>query len=191
MGADGSGKSTLLRLISGVFPEYEGGIIIDNVPLRNYLVDSYQQQTGVLINQQDIFYGTLLENITMGDNHIRPDEIMMLSAKVGLSDFIQDQPNGFVTMLDPVGKRLSRSVIQKILLLRALVNHPRLLLLEEPWRGLEDHNRQKIQDYLLEDIKGVTVFVESNDDDFAKRADGVLIFEQGVLKYYGPWMSGL
>ncbi len=191
MGADGSGKSTLLRLISGVFPEYEGGIIIDNVPLRNYLVDSYQQQTGVLINQQDIFYGTLLENITMGYNLIRPDEIMMLSSKVGLSDFIQDQPNGFATMLDPVGKRLSRSVIQKILLLRALVNQPRLLLLEEPWRGLEDHNRQKIQDYLLEDIKGVTVFVESNDDDFAKRADGVLIFDQGVLKYYGPWMAGL
>jgi ABC-type bacteriocin/lantibiotic exporter with double-glycine peptidase domain len=191
MGADGSGKSTLLRLISGVFPEYEGGIIVDNVPLRNYQVDSYQHQTGVLINQQDIFYGTLLENITMGDVNIRPDEIMMLSSKVGLSDFIQDQPNGFATMLDPVGKRLSRSVIQKILLLRALINQPRLLLLEEPWRGLEDHNRQKIQDYLLEELKGVTVFVESNDDDFAKRADGVLIFDQGVLKYYGPWMAGL
>lgn len=191
MGADGSGKSTLLRLISGVFPEYEGGIIIDNVPLRNYLVDSYQQQTGVLINQQDIFYGTLLENITMGDNKIRPDEIMLLSSKIGLSDFIQDQPNGFSTMLDPVGKRLSRSVIQKILLLRALINHPRLLLLEEPWRGLEDHNRNKIQDYLLEELKGVTVLVESNDEDFAKRADGVMIFDQGVLKYYGPWMAGL
>ena len=191
MGADGSGKSTMLRLISGVFPEYEGGIIIDNVPLRNYLVDSYQQQTGVLINQQDIFYGTLLENITMGDNKIRPDEIMLLSSKIGLSDFIQDQPNGFSTMLDPVGKRLSRSVIQKILLLRALINHPRLLLLEEPWRGLEDHNRNKIQDYLLEELKGVTVLVESNDEDFAKRADGVMIFDQGVLKYYGPWMAGL
>jgi ABC-type bacteriocin/lantibiotic exporter with double-glycine peptidase domain len=191
MGADGSGKSTMLRLISGVFPEYEGGIIIDNVPLRNYLVDSYQQQTGVLINQQDIFYGTLMENITMGDDKIRPDEIMLLSSKVGLSDFIQEQPNGFSTMLDPVGKRLSRSVIQKILLLRALINHPRLLLLEEPWRGLEDHNRQKIQDYLLEELKGVTVFVESNDEDFAKRADGVMIFDQGVLKYYGPWTAGL
>jgi len=191
MGADGSGKSTMLRLISGVFPEYEGGIIVDNVPLRNYLVDSYQQQTGVLINQQDIFYGTLLENITMGDNKIRPDEIMLLSSKIGLSDFIQDQPNGFSTMLDPVGKRLSRSVIQKILLIRALINQPRLLLLEEPWRGLEDHNRHKIQDYLLEEIKGVTVLVESNDEDFAKRADGVMIFDQGALKYYGPWVAGL
>jgi ABC-type bacteriocin/lantibiotic exporter with double-glycine peptidase domain len=191
MGADGSGKSTILRLISGVFPEYEGGIIVDNVPLCNYLVESYQHQTGVLINQQDIFYGTLMENITMGDNKIRPDEIMLLSSKIGLSDFIQGQPNGFSTMLDPVGKRLSNSVIQKILLLRALINQPRLLLLEEPWRGLEDHNRHKTQDYLLEELKGVTVFVESNDEDFAKRADCVMIFDQGVLKYYGPWTPGL
>lgn len=191
MGADGSGKSTILRLISGVYPEYEGGIIIDNIPLPNYLVDSYQQQTGVLINQQDIFYGTLMENITMGDDKIRPDEIMLLSSKIGLSDFIQEQPNGFSTMLDPVGKRLSRSAIQKILLLRALINQPRLLLLEEPWRGLEDHNRHKTQDYLIEELKGVTVFVESNDEDFAKLADGVMIFDQGVLKYYGPWTAGL
>ena len=67
MGADGSGKSTLLRLLSGVFSDYEGGLIIDNIPLRNYQVDGYRLQTGVLVNQQDIFYGTLLDNITMGD----------------------------------------------------------------------------------------------------------------------------
>ena len=191
MGADGSGKSTLLRLLSGVFSDYEGGLIIDNIPLRNYQVDGYRHQTGVLVNQQDIFYGTLLDNITMGDSNVKPDEIMLLSQKIGLIDFVQEQEQGFATILDPIGKRLSRSVIQKILLLRALINHPRLLLLEDPWRGLEDHNRQKIQDYLLEEIKGATVFVESNDDDFAKRADAVMIFENGTLTYMGPWIAGM
>ena len=191
LGRNGAGKSTLLRLLSGVFSDYDGGVIIDQIPLRNYLIGSFQMQTGVLINQQDIFYGTLLENITMGDEKIRPEEIMQLSEKVGLTDFIQEQELGFSTMLDPVGKRLSRSVIQKILLLRALINHPRLLLLEEPWRGLEDHNRKKIQEYLIEEIRGVTVFVESNDDDFAKQADAVMVFENGILKYFGPWQTGL
>lgn len=191
MGADGSGKSTLLRLLSGVFSDYEGGLIVDQIPLRNYLIDSFRMQTGVLINQQDIFYGSLLENITMGDSRIKPEEIMLLSEKVGLTDFIQEQEQGFSTMLDPVGKRLSRSVIQKILLIRALINHPRLLLLEEPWRGFEDHNRKKIQEYLMEEIKGVTVFVESNDEDFARQADAVMVFENGILKYFGPWQTGL
>jgi ABC-type bacteriocin/lantibiotic exporter with double-glycine peptidase domain len=191
MGSDGSGKSTLLRLLSGVFSDYEGGLIIDNIPLRNYQVDGYRHQTGVLVNQQDIFYGTLLDNITMGDSNVKPDEIMLLSQKIGLTDFLQEQEQGFATILDPIGKRLSRSVIQKILLLRALINHPRLLLLEDPWRGLEDHNRQKIQDYLLEETNGATVFVESNDDDFAKRADAIMVFENGSLTYMGPWVAGM
>lgn len=187
MGADGSGKSTLLRLLSGVFTDYDGGLLADDVPLRNYLGDSYRQQAGMLLQQQDIFYGTLMENITMGDNAVRPEDIMQLANNVGLSDFLQSQDHGFATMLDPVGKRLSRSVIQKILLLRALVNHPRLLLLEEPWRGLEEDNRVRIQEYLIDDCPQATVLVESNDETFARRADEVMIFEQGKLAYFGPW----
>ncbi|MCU0380884.1 MAG: ABC transporter ATP-binding protein/permease [Chitinophagaceae bacterium] len=187
MGADGSGKSTLLRVLSGVFNAYQGGLLADDIPLRNYLGDSFRQQTGILLQQQDIFQGTLLENITMGDEQIRPDDVMNLASRIGLSDFLQTQEQGFATMLDPVGKRLSRSVIQKILLLRALINHPRLLLLEEPWRGLETENRLKIQEYLIDGCPGATVFVESNDETFARRADEVMFFENGTLKYFGPW----
>jgi ABC-type bacteriocin/lantibiotic exporter with double-glycine peptidase domain len=187
MGADGSGKSTLLRLLSGVFPSYEGGLLMDDIPLRNYLGDSFRQQTGVLLQQQDIFLGSLLENITMGDDQVRPEDIMTLAARIGLNDFLQTQDEGFSTMLDPVGKRLSRSVIQKILLLRALVNHPRLMLLEEPWRGLEEENRIRIQDFLLNESPSATVFVESNDETFARRADEIMVFEEGRLSYYGPW----
>jgi ATP-binding cassette, subfamily B, bacterial len=187
MGADGSGKSTLLRLLSGVFPSYEGGLLIDDIPLRNYAGDSFRQQTGVLLQQQDIFLGTLLENITMGDDQVRPDDIMTLAARIGLNDFLQTQDEGFATMLDPLGKRLSRSVIQKILLLRALINHPRLMLLEEPWRGLEESNRTRIQDFLLKESHASTVFVESNDETFARRADGIMVFDEGRLSYYGTW----
>jgi ATP-binding cassette, subfamily B, bacterial len=191
MGADGSGKSTILRLLSSVFSSYEGGLLADDIPLRNYLGDSFRRQTGILLQQQDIFQGTLLENITMGDEQIRPDEIMVLASRVGLGDFLQSQEKGFATQLDPVGKRLSRSVILKILLLRALVNHPRLLLLEEPWRGLEDENRHKIQEYLMNGIPGATVFVESNDENFAMQADEVMIFDGGKLLYFGPWKGYL
>jgi ABC-type bacteriocin/lantibiotic exporter with double-glycine peptidase domain len=187
MGADGSGKSTLLRLLSGVFPSFDGGLLADDIPLRNYLGDSYREQTGILLQEQDIFHGTLLENITMGDEHARPEQVMALATSIGLNDFLQTQEDGFATMLDPVGKRLSRSVIQKILLLRALLNHPRLLLLEEPWRGLEGESRLRIQEYLIDDCPGATVIVESNDETFARRADDVMIFELGKLKYFGPW----
>jgi ABC-type bacteriocin/lantibiotic exporter with double-glycine peptidase domain len=191
MGADGSGKSTMLRLLSSVFGSYEGGLLADDIPLRNYQGDSFRNQTGILLQQQDIFQGTLLENITMGDDSVRPEEIMILATRIGLGDFLQSQERGFATELDPVGKRLSRSVILKILLLRALINHPRLLLLEEPWRGMEDESRQKIQEYLLDGCPGATVFVESNDEHFAMQADDVMIFDHGELRYFGPWKGYL
>lgn len=180
MGADGSGKSTLLRVISGAYNEFQGGILIDNIPIRNYKADSLRLKTGILLSTQDIFEGSVLDNITMGDNNIRPEEVMRLSEKVGLKDFLEGQPEGFETELDPVGKRLSRSVMQKILLLRALVNDPRLLLLEEPWTGFEQNMRNQVKNYLLAQAD-CTVLVATNDADFASKCDLVLYLSDGML----------
>lgn len=181
MGADGSGKSTLLRVISGAYTDFKGGILIDNIPLRNYHSDSLRAKTGILLSAQDIFNGTVLENITMGDQSIQPNEVMLLSEKVGLKDFLEEQHDGFETELDPVGKRLSRSVIQKILLLRALVNEPRLLLLEEPWTGFEKSMEEQIKNYLLSQTD-CTIMVATNDAEFAAKCDVVLYLVDGQLR---------
>jgi ATP-binding cassette subfamily B protein len=191
IGKDGSGKSTLLRLMSGMYSEHSGLIMIDNIPMSDYVSSSYRRQTGMLLSQQDIFQGTLLENITMGDEEIHPGEVIELIQKIGLEDFLKDNNFSFSTVLDPLGRRLSRSVVQKILLLRALINDPRLLLLEEPWRGMDTTNRARVIEYLLKGSGNTTVFVESNDRDFASQADRVLYFRQGRLMYDGPWQEGI
>jgi ABC-type bacteriocin/lantibiotic exporter with double-glycine peptidase domain len=180
IGSDGSGKSTLLRVLTGAYYHYQGGIMMDNVPMRNYQADSLRAKTGILLSQQDIFHGTLLENITMGNDDVSPASIMELSESIGLKDFMEQQEKGFQTELDPVGKRLSRNVIQKILLLRALVNHPRLLLLEEPWTNLEPGNAQIIKSYLL-NIKDSTVLVATSDAGFISKCDLVLNMQNGKL----------
>jgi ABC-type bacteriocin/lantibiotic exporter with double-glycine peptidase domain len=105
---------------------------------------------------------------------------MELSESIGLRDFMEQQEKGFQTELDPVGKRLSRNVIQKILLLRALINQPRLLLLEEPWTNLEPGNSQTIKSYLL-NIKDSTVVVATSDATFISQCDMVLFMQDGKL----------
>ncbi len=180
MGNEGSGKSTLLRVLSGAYADFSGTIMIDNIPIRNYNADSFREQTGILLNQQDIFNGTLMDNITMGNQQISPDDIMTLSEKIGLKNFLEEQEEGFSTMLDPVGNRLSRNVIQKILLLRALINHPRLLLLEEPWTNLEESHKQEIQEFLLKDCPGTTVLVVTNDANFSRKCDLIVQLADGV-----------
>lgn len=188
IGDDGSGKSTLLRVLSGAYKNYEGGILLDNVPLKNYHSDSVRKNTGILLSQQDIFNGTILENITMGNQEISPNSIMLLSEKVGLKNFLEEQHEGFETVLDPVGKRLSRNIIQKILLLRALVNDPRLLLLEEPWSNLDELHRRSIQEYLFENNRDCTIIVATtSDDEFVSKCDKVLYLKDGQLVDAGSW----
>jgi ATP-binding cassette subfamily B protein len=174
----------LLRVLSGVYGNYSGGFKLNNIPIKNYQPESYRKCTGILLSQQDIFFGTLLENITMGDTNISPDRVMELASTIGLQDFVLE--NGFSTILDPAGKRLSRSVIQKILLLRALINSPGLLLLEEPWKEFEPATKQKIVDYLLKN-NHVTVIAESNDLSIAPLFDTILYMEEGQLKYVGKF----
>lgn len=187
MGEDGSGKSTLLRVLSGAFNSFEGGLLIDKLPVRNYQLESLRSQTGILLGLQDIFGGTLMENISMGYDSISPQEVLRLAEKIGLNHFLEELPDGFSTMLDPVGKRLSRNVIQRILLLRALVNQPRLLLLEEPWQGWDDADKQRIQQYLLNEKDAVTICVASSDESFAQRCDTVLYMKNGRLIANGKW----
>lgn len=187
MGADGSGKSTLLRVLSGAFNSFEGGLLIDKLPIRNYQLEPLRSQTGILLGLQDIFAGTIMDNISMGYDSISPQEVLRLAEKIGLDDFLEELPEGFSTMLDPVGKRLSRNVIQRILLLRALVNEPRLLLLEEPWQGWEATDKQQMQQYLLTGNKNATICVASSDEWFAQQCDKVLYLKNGQLVAQGKW----
>jgi ABC-type bacteriocin/lantibiotic exporter with double-glycine peptidase domain len=180
-GKDSSGKSTLLRLMAGAYTDFKGAILLDEVPLGNYDLSSLRSQTGVLLNQQDIFHGTLWENISLGNPSVSLESVIHCATKAGLNDFIASLKNGYDTILDPTGKRLPRNVIHKILLVRALSGKPRLLLLEEPWMNNENGYRRSIME-LLDTIKNCTIVVVSNDEEFSKRCDKIIQINDGTTK---------
>lgn len=177
-GKDGSGKSTLLRVMAGAYSDFRGSCLINDVPMNNYTRDSLRQRTGVLLNDQDIFQGTLWENITLGNDDIETSDVIDLLSKAGLQSFYASLPNGFDTILDPTGKRLPKTVVHKILLVRALVGSPSLLLLEDPWMGVDEEHREQIIRLLLNN-RNVTVVVVSNDAGFARMCGQVIRIENG------------
>lgn len=170
-GAESTGKSTILKLLTGAYTSYEGSIMVNGLPIGNYNLDAMRSQIGIMLDQQGVFNGTIWENISMGNPRINHAQVILLFEMTGLQDYLATQKQGLNTVLSTAGSRLSERVLRKILLIRALAGNPKLLLLEEPWLGLEEHQKNAIEQYLLKNLPNTTVLVVSNDQAFASKCD--------------------
>ena len=184
MGDGGSGKSVLLELIGGTIKDFEGIININNIPINNINQKEYRRNIGIFYNEQDIFEGTIFDNITMGNENITPNEIMRYAEILEVKEFISQLPEGLFTILQPTGKGLSTIIAKKILLLRAITNHPELLLLDEPFELAGAESSMKISKYLIE-LQNTTCVVVSGYIPFAKQSDLIIWLEKGRIKYIG------
>jgi ABC-type bacteriocin/lantibiotic exporter with double-glycine peptidase domain len=184
MGDGGSGKSILLELIGGNLKHFEGVININDVPINNINQNEYRKKIGIFYNEQDIFDGTIYDNICMGNENITPTDIMKLAEMLDIKDFISQLPQGLYTILQPTGKGLSTIIAKKILLLRAIVNHPELLILDEPFELAGAESSKKIATYLTT-LQNTTCFVVSGYVPFAQQADLIIWLEKGKIKHIG------
>ncbi len=184
-GRQSMGKSTLLRLLTGSYTTFTGNLLINDIPIGNYHVDSLRSHTGIMLHMQEIFHGTLRENICLGEDSISYHDMDKLAAIVGLKPFIDELKEGYNLELQPAGQRLSGRIIKKILLMRALIHSPKILLLEEPWLGLEEQYIKQVQDYLLDQLSGTTTLIVSNDEEFSRKCDKVIVLDNGSMSIIG------
>jgi ATP-binding cassette subfamily B protein len=184
MGDGGSGKSILLELIGGTLKNFEGVINVNTIPINNLNQKEYRKNIGIFYNEQDIFEGTLYENICMGNESITPADIMKHAEMLEIKEFISLLPEGLYTPLQPTGKGLSTIMAKKILLLRAIVHQPELLVLDEPFELAGAESSKKISKYLI-DLPNTTCMIVSGYIPFAKRADLIIWLEKGQIKHIG------
>lgn len=180
VGNSGSGKSTLLRLLTGTFTNFSGAIRINNLALGSYAIDSLRSNTGVLISQQDIFQGTIRDNITMGDTSITNEELYQLTKSTGLESFIGELEIGFDTDIDPAGKKLPEKIKQGILLARALFSRKTLLLLENPFDGLELNTIESVKEMMAK-LENVTMLVTAASSSHQEIFDKIIYLENGSV----------
>ena len=185
MGAEASGKSTLMELITGSFQQQDGALLVNGIPIGNYKPETYRKKIGVFYHDQDVFSGTLKDNLTMGDPDIDVNELMSLSEVLGLQSFFRSLPEGFDTHLQPTGKGLSSIIAKKILLLRAFAGRPELLILDEPFETAGGEHCENIASYLA-GLSNTTVVVITGNLDFARKCDQVVVMEKGTIKKSGP-----
>lgn len=174
------GKSTFLKILAGHYQDFSGSLLFNKVPLCNYRLAALRMKMGLYLNQREVFTGTVWDNIIDGRSHITSEEIIDLAEQSGLSGFLDQLPQGFQTQVAPHGKNLPGHYIKRISLLRALLNKPRLLLLEDPWEGLAGHERQKLTQYLTSRPNDATVIVAGGDPAFLKACDYQILLSNGT-----------
>lgn len=184
MGEAGSGKSILLELMTGSLKQFEGNLLFDGIPLGNYDINSLRRQTGVFYHEQDIFKGTIMENITMGGDEIELSTLLVLAEAVGLKDYITSQPAGFETILQSTGQGLSTIIAKKILLMRAFAFEPSLLLLDEPFELAGAEHANSIE-HLIMDQRNTTAIVSTGNKEFAMQCDMVILLDKGRVAAVG------
>ncbi|MFM6915442.1 MAG: peptidase domain-containing ABC transporter [Aquirufa sp.] len=162
VGPEGSGKSLFMRILTGNYIDFRGTLLLNKVPIKNYSLTNLRKHTGILLQDQEIFGGTVYENISLGKTEITPSLILETAKEIGVADFLNHFPLGFDSYIEPIGKKTPQTIVKKILFLRALCGDKRLLLLENPWNGLEAELAEKLRAYLLHK-SNTTVIISTND----------------------------
>ena len=176
-GKTGSGKSVLTKVLSGLYTIKKDELLINNIPLSHYDRDNYFASIGVNLPTNQLFEGSIKDNILMG-REFSENKINGILQFLKLEEFINYQPYGIDTNIDSGGRRLPRSIIQRIQLGRILVHQPKLLLLEEPLQFLEESEKIRIIDYLTSDAFKATVIVVSDFNYWQKKCNRTIDLNQ-------------
>jgi ABC-type bacteriocin/lantibiotic exporter with double-glycine peptidase domain len=180
-GKSGSGKSTLLRLISGVIEPSKGRIFINDTNINAINLNYYRSHLGLSLADETPFEGTIRENITFGNKEVTDDELFLAAKQVGLMSFIKESPQGLDTMLYPEGKRTSFTVVKRIVLARAIVSKPRLLILEDPLEHFEAKEATDIINFLTDALNPWALIVVSTNNAWAKLCTQVITLKNGEI----------
>ena len=176
-----SGKTVLLRMLTGVFQDFEGDLSFDQVPINNYNLNTLRNNIGIYMQKQDIFSASLWENITLGNKEVKEQDVLDTFKIVGLDNFYKSLSKGFDTHLEPTGKQLSSSSVQKLLIARSLLNQPALLLLDEPMKLIAADDKQYLKNYLF-GLKDVTIIFTTNDPSLIAKCDMVIHLDKGQIQ---------
>ncbi len=182
MGESGAGKSSLLRLISGVIEPISGNIYINNLSLSSLHRNHYRSQLGLSLSEETPFEGSIRENLIFGNDKIKDDIIFEILEVVGLSQFLKEQPNGLDTVLYPEGKQMSYTIAKKIILARAIIKQPKLMILEDPLDQFNLDETVKIISYLTDTKRPWTLIVVSSKKSWRTNCSQTITLEKGKIK---------
>ena len=182
VGESGSGKSTLLRLISGVIEATSGHLYVNDMSINSLHLNFYRSQLGMSLSDETPFEGTIRDNLNFGNTNITDEQIFEVLEKTGLKTFVKEQREGLNTILYPDGKQMSYTLSKKIVLARAILKQPKLLILEDALDRFNETETNAIIDYLTHPDRPWALIVVSSSKAWVNKCSEVITLQKGQIK---------
>jgi ABC-type multidrug transport system fused ATPase/permease subunit len=181
VGSSGSGKSTILSLVLNFIQPTTGMIKVDGKDLQHVRLRDYRRHLGVVLQDNFLFDGTILDNIRFADPEASLKQIKEMCKVANADEFIEKFPNGYDTIVGERGVKLSGGQRQRLAIARALLADPRILILDEATSSLDSESEALIQEGLNNLRRGRTTFVIAHRLSTIRSADQILVVEQGEI----------
>ncbi|MCS7042335.1 MAG: ABC transporter ATP-binding protein/permease [Bryobacteraceae bacterium] len=181
VGSSGSGKSTILGLIASFYRPTRGRVLMDGVDLCTVTLSSYRRQLGVVLQETFLFDGTIRENVAFSRPGASEEEILRACRLARVDEFAERLPEGYGTVVGERGVKLSGGQKQRVSIARAILADPRILLLDEATSSLDSETEALIQEGLSHLMQGRTTFVIAHRLSTIRRADQILVVEEGQV----------
>ncbi|MEQ9426304.1 MAG: ATP-binding cassette domain-containing protein [Cyclobacteriaceae bacterium] len=190
MGEGGSGKTTLTKIIAGLHTDFEGSVTLNGLSYKDLDLVNLRDKIGKNVSQEDIFDGTILENILVGKPLSHPNDALWAAEQVGIKETLNQLPNGLNTHIISGGKGFSGSFINKLILTRCLAKRPNLLILNDFFNDFNKSDRNKMIKAVIEDGEWTSIIV-SNDPAVMAVCDRIVLMKNGQIHTIGSFKEVL
>lgn len=177
VGASGTGKSTLINLIMRLYEVDDGSLLVDNCDIKDIRSDTFHSQIGVVLQETFLFSGTILNNIRFSRPEASYEEVILAAKMANAHEFISRTPDGYNTYVGEKGYTLSGGERQRIAIARAILNEPKLLILDEATASLDTESEFMIQRALERLTNGRTTFAIAHRLSTLQNADRLIVID--------------
>ena len=185
LGGTGSGKSSLVSLLSRLYDVTKGSVLVGGRDVREYDIDVIRNQVAVVLQNNVLFSGTILDNLRWGDKEATKEECMHACDLACASEFIEKLPKGYDTYIEQGGTNVSGGQKQRLCIARALLKKPKVLILDDSTSAVDTSTDAKIRKAFAEEIPGTTKLIIAQRVSSIQNADHIIVLESGEVNGFG------
>jgi ATP-binding cassette subfamily B protein len=185
IGGTGCGKTSLINLISRLYDVTSGSVQVGGVDVREYDLEALRNQVSVVLQKNELFSGTILENLRWGDEHATEEDCVRVCKMACADDFIQRMPEKYNTHIEQGGTNVSGGQKQRLCIARALLKQPKILILDDSTSAVDTATDARIRKAFREEIPNTTKFIIAQRISSIQDADRIIVLDGGRVDGFG------